>query len=89
MNNSETIRKNKDIFIKHYLNSNDLKELENTLNNINHSGINSKEIEEIKNAILKRINELKKNDLNDILNNSKKTHFTTNLPRLNEPWYDL
>lgn len=78
MNNSETIRKNKDIFIKHYLNSNDLKELENTLNNINHSGINSKEIEEIKNAILKRINELKKNDLNDILNNAKKTNYAMN-----------
>ena len=78
MNNSETIKKNKDIFIKHYLNSNDLKELENTLNNINHSGINSKEIEEIKNAILKRINELKKNDLNDILNNAKKTNYAMN-----------
>ena len=78
MNNSETIRKNKDIFIKHYLNSNDLKELENTLNNINHLGINSKEIEEIKNAILKRINELKKNDLNDILNNAKKTNYAMN-----------
>ena len=78
MNNSETIRKNKDIFIKHYLNSKDLKELENTLNNINHSGINSKEIEEIKNAILKRINELKKNDLNDILNNAKKTNYAMN-----------
>lgn len=78
MNNSETIRKNKDIFIKHYINSNDLKELENTLNNINHSGINSKEIEEIKNAIIKRINELKKNDLNDILNNAKKTNYAMN-----------
>lgn len=78
MNNSETIRKNKDIFIKHYINSNDLKELENTLNNINHSGINSKEIEEIKNAILKRINELKKNNLNDILNNAKKTNYAMN-----------
>lgn len=78
MNNSETIRKNKDIFIKHYLNSNDLKELENTLNNINHSGINSKEIEEIKNTIIKRINELKKNDLNDILNNAKKTNYAMN-----------
>lgn len=78
MNNSETIRKNKDIFIKHYLNSNDLKELENTLNNINHSGINSKEIEEIKNAIIKRVNELKKNDLNDILNNAKKTNYAIN-----------
>ena len=78
MNNSETIRKNKDIFIKHYLNSNDLKELENTLNNINHSGINSNEIKEIKNAIIKRINELKKNDLNDILNNAKKTNYAMN-----------
>ena len=78
MNNSEAIRKNKDIFIKHYLNSNDLKELENTLNNINHSGINSNEIEEIKNAIIKRINELKKNDLNDILNNAKKTNYAMN-----------
>lgn len=78
MNNSETIRKNKDIFIKHYLNSNDLKELENTLNNINHSGINSNEIEEIKNAIIKRINVLKKNDLNDILNNAKKTNYAMN-----------
>lgn len=78
MNNSEAIRKNKDIFIKHYINSNDLKELENTLNNINHSGINSKEIEEIKNAIIKRINELKKNDLNDILNNAKKTNYAIN-----------
>lgn len=78
MNNSETIRKNKDIFIKHYLNSNDLKELVNTLNNINHSGINSKEIEEIKNTIIKRINELKKNDLNDILNKAKKTNYAMN-----------
>lgn len=65
------LRKNKDTIINYYSKTNSLDELNGVLNNLNNTSLNIKEIEEIKEAIVNRMNELNVKSLKDVLEEAK------------------
>ena len=65
------LRKNKDTIINYYSKTNSVDELNGVLNNLNNTSLNIKEIEEIKEAIVNRMNELNVKSLKDVLEEAK------------------
>lgn len=71
----EKLNSNKKIIIDYYSQSNNISELEDFLNEINNWDLKSNELNDIKEVVLKRLNNLKNNvDLKNVLDDAKKNN---------------
>ena len=71
----EKLNSNRKIIIDYYSQSNNISELEDFLNEINNWDLKSNELDEIKEVVLKRLNNLKNNvDLKNVLDDAKKNN---------------
>ena len=68
----EYIKENKEPIINYYKNTNDIIVLEGVLENLNSTDLVAPEIEEIKEVIINRLNELNNKTIKESINNAKK-----------------